>query len=96
MDTPHIEIIGNSNENCHFLENNVLTAIAKLGIAANVNCITDPEEVQRRRLGGTPALVINGKVISQGNNVSSRQIQAILQESTYALQHRDFLNRFRG
>jgi D-alanyl-D-alanine carboxypeptidase len=93
MDTLQIEIIGNSNENCRFLENNVLTAIAKLGITAQVNCLTDVEEVKRRRLGCTPALVVNGRVISQGNNVSSRQIQAILQEATHASQHGDFLSR---
>lgn len=92
MDTLQIEIIGTSNENCHFLENNVLTAIAKLGITAQVNCITDIEEA-KRRLGCTPALVINGRVISQGNNVSSRQIQAVLREATHASQHGDFLSR---
>ncbi len=93
MSTVHIEIIGNSNENCHALEDNVLTAIAKLGIAAQVNCITDAEEAKRRRLGCTPALVINGRVISQGTNVSSRRIQVILQEATHVPQHRDLTSR---
>lgn len=93
MNTLYIEIIGSSNENCHFLENNVLTASAKLGIAVHINCITDTEEVKRRRLGCTPALVINGRVISQGYNISSRQIQIILREATHASQYGDFLSR---
>ena len=47
MHTFDIEIIGTHNENCHFLEDNVLKAIAKLGFTAKVNCIEDIEEVKR-------------------------------------------------
>jgi Thioredoxin domain len=81
MYNPRIEIIATNHENCHFLENNVLTAIAKLGINAQVNCITDAEEANRRRLGYTPALVINGRVVGQGKTISSRQIQLFLLEA---------------
>ena len=49
MHTFDIEIIGTYNENCHFMEDNVLTAIAKLGLTAKVNCIADIEEVKRRK-----------------------------------------------
>ncbi|QZZ20693.1 thioredoxin family protein [Leptothermofonsia sichuanensis E412] len=93
MNTLHIEIIGNSNEDCRFLENNVLTAMVKLGITAHVNCIADAEEVKRRRLGCTPVLTINGRVVSQGQNISSRHIQTFLREATDVSQHGDFLSR---
>lgn len=93
MHTFDIEIIGTYNENCHFMEDNVLTAIAKLGINAKVNCIADIEEVKRRRLRCTPALVIDGRIVSQGRQVSSKKIQSFLRELTYLSDGGDFLSR---
>ncbi|MBW4622338.1 MAG: thioredoxin family protein [Cyanosarcina radialis HA8281-LM2] len=93
MNSLHIEIIGNSNENCHLLENNVLTAIAKLGITAKVDCLMDVEQAKRRRLGRPPVLVINGRVASQGQTISSKQIEILLQEATHGSHHGDFLSR---
>lgn len=93
MHTFDIEIIGTHHENCHFLEDNVLTAIAKLGITAQVNCIADIEEVKRRRLRSTPALVIDGKVVSQGRQVSSKKIQSFLLELTHLSDGGDFMSR---
>lgn len=89
----HVEIIGIHNKNCHFLENNVLMAISQLGITAQVTCIADAEEVKQRRLSCTPALIIDGRVVSQGQNISSRHIQAFLLESMYSSPQRKPLNR---
>jgi len=82
-----IEIICTSHDNCHFLENNVLTAVAKLGIIAHVSCITDAEEAQRRQLNCTPVLMIDGQVVSQGKSLSSRRVQAFLVEAIHPSQH---------
>lgn len=93
MHTLQIKIISTSIENCHFLENNVLTAIAKLGIAAQVNCIADEAAVQQWRLNCTPGLVVNGQLMSQGQNISSRQIQILLLEAIYASPEDDVLSQ---
>ena len=89
-----IEIISTNIENCRFLENNVLTAIAKLGIAAQVNCIADEAAVQQWRLNCTPGLVVNGQLVSQGQNISSRQIQILLLAATHAAPEDDVLNHY--
>ncbi|GAB4197156.1 MAG: hypothetical protein Fur006_45420 [Coleofasciculaceae cyanobacterium] len=80
MDAILIEIIGKDCKNHWLLDNNVFTAIAKLGITARVIHITDPTEVYKRGIIRTPALAINGEVVSQGQIISSRQIQLLLQQ----------------
>jgi Thioredoxin domain len=93
MNTLCVEIIGRENEICHFLQSNVLTAIAKLSIAAQVKCITDNDEIKRRGLDCTPALIINGRVVGQGQNISSRKIQTLLWQATPNLHQGDFFSR---
>jgi predicted thioredoxin/glutaredoxin len=78
MDAIHIEIIGKDCKNHWLLDNNVFTAIAKLGITARVIHITDSTEIYRRGIIHTPALVINGEVVCQGQIISSKRIQQLL------------------
>jgi hypothetical protein len=81
MEMLNIEIIGLNTESRRLLENNVCTAVAKLGVPAKVNCNSDLGEINRRRLKCTPALIVNGQIISQGKILASKQIQSLLLES---------------
>ncbi len=79
MDTLTVEILGTGCKKCHQLEENARSAIASLGIEAEVLHITDPVEIAKRRVMSTPALAVNGKVVSKGKVMSPEQIKPLLQ-----------------
>ncbi|MGJ5635000.1 thioredoxin family protein [Nostoc sp. CALU 1950] len=41
--------------------------------------MTDPIEIAKRGVMSTPAMIINGKVVSKGQVISPEQIQPLLQ-----------------
>jgi small redox-active disulfide protein 2 len=79
MSTVKVEIIGSGCKKCQQLENNARDAIAKLGINAEILHVTDPIEIVKRGVLSTPALAINGKVVTKGQVASSEQIQQTFQ-----------------
>ncbi|MEQ8465532.1 MAG: MTH895/ArsE family thioredoxin-like protein [Coleofasciculus sp. E1-EBD-02] len=79
MDTLTVEILGTGCKKCHQLEENARSAIASLNIAAEIVPITDPVEIAKRRVMSTPALAVNGKVVSKGKVMSPEQIKPLLQ-----------------
>lgn len=88
-----VKIIGEKNEACRLLENNVCQAIAQLGFTARVTWISDPAEINLQGIVTTPALSIDGKVVSQGHLVSSRQVKSFLKRAIHPSHLEDFLNR---
>jgi small redox-active disulfide protein 2 len=79
MDTIKIEILGTGCKNCQQLEANAREAVANLDLAAEVLHITDPVEIAMRGVMSTPAMAINGKVVSKGHVISPEQIEPLLQ-----------------
>lgn len=79
MSSIKVEILGSGCKKCQQLEANAKAAIAALNLAAEVSHITDPIEIAKRGVMSTPALTVNGKVISKGKVVSAEEIQALLQ-----------------
>ena len=79
MDTVKIEILGTGCKKCQQLEANAKQAVAKLNLTAEVSHITDPVEIAMRGVMSTPAMAINGKVVSKGQVISTEQIQPLLQ-----------------
>ncbi len=79
MDTVKIEILGTGCKKCQQLEANAKQAVAKLNLIADVSHITDPVEIAMRGVMSTPAMAINGKVVSKGQVISPEQIQSLLQ-----------------
>jgi small redox-active disulfide protein 2 len=79
MDTIKIEILGTGCKNCQQLEANAKEAVANLDLAAEVLHITDPVEIAMRGVISTPAMAINGKVVSKGHVISPEQIEPLLQ-----------------
>ncbi|WP_066384533.1 MULTISPECIES: thioredoxin family protein [unclassified Anabaena] len=74
-----VEILGKGCQKCHQLEANTREAIATLGIDAELTHITDPIAIAQRGIMTTPALAINGKVVSKGQVLPPTQIQTLLQ-----------------
>ena len=79
MNTIKIEILGTGCKKCQHLEANAKEAVANLNLTAEVLHITDPVEIAMRGVMSIPALIIDGKVVSKGQVISSEQIQSLLQ-----------------
>ncbi len=74
-----LEVLGTGCKKCQQLEANAKEAIANLNLDAEVLHITDPLEIAQRGILSTPALAINGKIVSKGKVMSSTEIQSLLQ-----------------
>ena len=62
----HIAILGMSCANCTQLEADVRDLLAEMKIAADLYHITDVKQIASYGVMGSPALVINNKVVSVG------------------------------
>ncbi|MEB3826612.1 thioredoxin family protein [Phormidium sp. CCY1219] len=74
-----VEILGSGCKKCHQLEENAKSAIALLGIEAEIAHITDQIEIVKRGVMSTPALAVNGKLVSKGRVMSPEEIKDLLQ-----------------
>jgi small redox-active disulfide protein 2 len=72
-----IEVFGMGCRNCHHLETNVKQAVAKRGISAEVEMVTDPVKIAAAGIMMTPALAINGDVVTMGRVVGIEEILEI-------------------
>ncbi|MEM2948700.1 MAG: thioredoxin family protein [Candidatus Anstonellales archaeon] len=73
-----IEILGTGCPSCKKLEANVRAAVEKTGKKAEVVKITDIKEILSYGVMGTPALVINGKIVAQARIPSVDEIVKML------------------
>ncbi len=78
MSKLQVEILGTGCKKCHQLEANAKEAIASVGQEARVHHITDTMEIVKRGVMKTPALVIEGKVVSQGKVLTPEEIKPLL------------------
>ncbi|MBF2018359.1 MAG: thioredoxin family protein [Rivularia sp. T60_A2020_040] len=79
MNTIKIEVLGTGCKKCQQLEANAKEAIASLNLQAEILHITDPITIAQRGVMSTPALAINGKVVSKGKVIPSAEIESLLQ-----------------
>ena len=79
MNPIKIEILGAGCRKCQQLEANAKEAVEILKLTAEFLHITDPIEIARRGVMSTPAMAINGKVVSKVQVISPEQIQPLLQ-----------------
>lgn len=85
MNLIKVEVLGTGCRKCQQLAGHAKTAIAALNLQAEVVHIevvhiTDPIEIAQRGVMSTPALAVNGKVVSQGKVLSSEAIQLLLSQ----------------
>lgn len=62
----NIKILGSGCPNCKRVEAIARKAIDVLGLEAEVEKVTDHEEIMKWPILSTPGLVINNKVVSSG------------------------------
>lgn len=74
-----IQIYGTGCNKCTELDKNTRVAVDKLGIAADIEKVTDIKAITNAGVMITPALEVNGKVVSSGKVLSSEAIIKLLQ-----------------
>jgi len=74
-----IRILGPGCANCARLEQEVMAVLSELGLPADVLHVTDTKEIASYGVMGTPALVVNGKVLWVGSVPSRVRLKALLE-----------------
>lgn len=79
-----IKVLGAGCVICDGLENTVMETLATMGLAADLEHVRDAEQISEYGVKGTPALVINGKVMCTGRNPSNSEIRKWLEAAGYS------------
>jgi len=69
-----IQILGGGCPNCKQLEDNARRALERLGIEAEIEKVTDSNEIMEMGVMMTPAMVVDGEVKSTGRVLSSDEV----------------------
>lgn len=75
-----IKVLGPGCARCNTLEREVMEVLAEMKLPAAVEHVTDVREISGYGVMGTPALVINGKIVSVGTVPSKGKIKEWLDE----------------
>ena len=75
-----IKILGSGCRNCVTLAENAKTALAELGMEAQIVKVTDFANISTYGVISTPALVVDEKVVSSGKVLKPDQIVKILEK----------------
>ena len=73
-----IEVLGGGCARCRRLKKNVQKALETLSIDAEIVEVTDYGEIADRGVMTTPALIVNGKKISEGRVLTPQEIMEAL------------------
>ena len=68
----------------HEHEQNVKKALAELSLTADVEKVTDIQQIIQRGVMSTPALVIDGKVVMQGKIPTVQQLKELITRTVTA------------
>ena len=73
------EVLGSGCAKCNQLEAAVREALTKMDINAEIDHVTDFAKIATYGVMSTPALVINGKVVSFGKVLKTAEVIKILE-----------------
>lgn len=76
-----IKVLGTGCPKCKELERRTVNALAELGVAADVEKVTDIKRIMSYGILSTPGLVIDGKVKSSGHIPRPEEIKAWILEA---------------
>jgi small redox-active disulfide protein 2 len=77
-----IKVLGPGCAQCDQLTNTIMEVLAEIGLAADVDHVRDIKEIARSGVMGTPALIVNGKVLSVGRVPPRNKIREWLTGAT--------------
>lgn len=73
-----VKVMGTGCKKCHQLHENALKAAKRAEGAVQVDYVTDITEIAAAGIMSTPALLIDGKVVSTGKVLSADEIGGLL------------------
>ena len=74
-------MLGSGCAKCNTLEDAVRAALAELGRDTAIDHVTDFAQIAAYGVMTTPALVVNGKVVSYGKVLKKDEVKALLQKA---------------
>lgn len=75
-----IQVYGKGCTRCHELAQNAETALKQANLKGQIEHVTDINRITKKGIMLTPALVIDGKVVSEGKILSTDDIRKIITE----------------
>lgn len=81
MEAAGIQVLGSGCAKCGALEEAVRRALAELGMDAAVGHVTDFGRIAAYGVMSTPALVVDGKVVSCGRVLTKEEAKALIQKA---------------
>lgn len=75
-----IEVLGTGCAKCKRLFDNVQAAVKDLGITAEVSKVEDIDAIATSGVMMTPALIINGEIVTEGRVPDVNEIKALVTE----------------
>lgn len=76
-----IKVLGAGCPKCKEVEKRVINALAELGVAADVEKVTDIKKIMDYKIFATPGLVIDGQIKSTGKIPRPEEIKAWILEA---------------
>ena len=76
-----IKVLGSGCPCCDDLEQDLMAVMTEMNLAADIEHVTDPAEIENYGVAGSPALVINGEVKAVGSMPKKPQLRALLCEA---------------
>ena len=76
----NVKILGGGCSKCETLLANAKEAIEKAGVKAEVEYITDMEQVMSYGVMSMPAIVVNEQVVSMGKVLKAAQVEELLKK----------------
>lgn len=76
-----IKILGSGCAKCVALEKSAREALAELNVEEAIDHITDFSQIASYGVMSTPALVINGKVVSYGKVLNKDEVKDLLEQN---------------
>lgn len=80
-----VKVLGAGCNQCHSLTKLVMEVLAEIGLPAGVEHVMDPREIARYGVMGSPALLVNGKVVAVGSVPPRNRIKKWLLEANASL-----------
>lgn len=76
-----VKVLGSGCAKCNALEDAVRAALAELGMDTAIDHVTDFAQIAAYGVMTTPALVVDGKVVSYGKVLKKDEAKAIIQKA---------------
>jgi small redox-active disulfide protein 2 len=81
MSAREIRIAGPGCPRCETTERNVINACAELGLAADIGHIRDMKEYGKLGVALTPAVIVDGKIVTAGKVPSAEELKKLLSKT---------------